>query len=68
MTDPKREMALQIIEKARAILSDLPDPQVSTLEVHEYPALGHRVLWLTLKVGEREFRVKVEEDITPEGA
>lgn len=39
MSEQEKQIALQLIEKVRAILSDMPDPQVTKLDISHYPGI-----------------------------
>lgn len=48
----EKEIALQLIEKVRAILSDMPDPQVEKLDTAHYEALKNDTYRIRFVLGD----------------
>lgn len=48
MNEHEKALAIEIIEKVRRVLSDLPDPQIKSLDINKYDALEQTTMRLGL--------------------
>lgn len=48
MNEHKKALAIEIIEKVRRVLADIPDPQIKSLDIRKYDALEQTTMRLEL--------------------